>query len=601
MWSSRPLELLTWISIVVLSVRARLDVESGSSYCPPWLDHGNGSCFCKEFKHNRFLCEDNLDIEVQVGNCITWDDSINSTVMTDCPYFSEDLAAVCHDLRYTIPANVTIFNITSYVCSQFNRMGTHCGECISGYGPAPFLNGANIPCAKCHHHNYLWFIILFLQLFMVTVLYFIVVLCECRGASSPLNVMAYFYQIIISALTSNAYAYAQIRCIMQNLTFLYICLNICAFWTLDFFRYSLPAVCVSPSLTNAQVLLFDYLVALFPVVLTLLSYLLISLHDKGMWLIVRAWRPFNIFISRYKKEWNPKQSIISAFATFLLLSYSKLLLTSINLLYGVPVYNNKRNIVSDSPVLYYDSTIEYFGLKHLPYVFLSLSILVTFVIVPPLILILYPTRCFKRLLERCRFKRWHSLSIVMDVFQGWYKDGTNGTYDFRALSALYMVLRISFAGEFILVLMFQYRTRYDSFEWTLPSLVHFALGSFFFAAKPYKKAWMNIVDGLMLILMGTAIIFMIVDDYSFGMDIFLVLLPVLVAGVYLTRRCIVKTKPMRYLETFVKLCSRRNIAEEISDDNDLFGRQCDRINPLQPSLSFDGSRIVSGGSYGSVN
>ena len=39
----------------------------------------------------------------------------------------------------------------------------------------------------------------------------------------------------------------------------------------------------------------------------------------------------------------------------------------------------------------------------------------------------------------------------MDTFQGWCKDGTEGTYDYRPLSALYMILRVGFIGEFLTV------------------------------------------------------------------------------------------------------------------------------------------------------
>ena len=255
------------------------------------------------------MCKDNGDIAgSDVESCVTWDDSINNTVITDCPYFSkEPISEVCHDVQYTIPASVTVSNITSYVCSQFNRMGTHCGECISGYGPAPFLNGANIPCAKCHNHNYLWVIILLLQLCMITVLYFTFVLCECRGTSSPISVMAYFYQVATNSVISNAIMYAKIMFVswMTILSYM-LALNIMAFWNLDFFRFSLPAVCVSPSLTNAQALLFDYIVAFSPVVLTLLSYLFIELHDRGVWLIVRLWKPFNIFIISLQEGLEPQ-------------------------------------------------------------------------------------------------------------------------------------------------------------------------------------------------------------------------------------------------------------------------------------------------------
>jgi hypothetical protein len=73
---------------------------------------------------------------------------------------------------------------------------------------------------------------------------------------------------------------------------------------------------------------------------------------------------------------------------------------------------------------------------------MSLSVTVIFVLLPPLILLLYPTKLFRKFLNCCGFRRLDILHLVMDVFQGWYKDGTEGTYDYRPLSAMYMILKM---------------------------------------------------------------------------------------------------------------------------------------------------------------
>ena len=513
--------------------------SSGDPYCPPWLDHGDGKCYCSEpRKHKDRIHCDQADgsVQVQTGLCLTWDSLTNRTLLADCPYFSTRTSAnesVCHYYIYTVPSTVSHSELNSYVCSPYHRKGLHCGECIEGYGPAPFLNGANIPCADCSKHNYVWMAYLMLHLVMVTVLYYAFLFCEIRGTASPLNVLAYYHQVLINAITSNNFLYAQFICNMRAMGPWYIILTVYSFWNLDFFRYSLQPVCVSSSLSNADVLLFDFIIAFFPVLLTVISYMLIQLHDKGFPVVVCLWRPFHLLTSRYKKDWNPRRSILNTFVTFLLLAYSKFLFTSANLLYGVPVYNNSFHRVRDSPVLYYDTGMLYLGHKHIAYTTLSLVMVVIFVLLPPTLLLLYPTRCFKRCLEKCRFRSWNTLSILMDVFQGWYKDSTNGTADFRALSALYMILRLGFASEFVLVLLFQYRTHYNAFEWTLPSLVHIGLGCLYLTLKPYKKNWMNVVDGLVLILLGVIVVLVIVgDDYTLVLVGLLSSLPTFVVLVY---------------------------------------------------------------------
>ena len=481
--------------------------QSENTSCPPWLDHGNGSCFCGEFLHDLdlFECTENREVLLFPGICLTWDETTGRAVIGNCPYFLQEVPRNLNYSYHSIPANVSSSNLTYFVCSKFNRQGTHCKECIDGYGPAPFLNGANIPCAKCHERNYIWIFYLLLQLLMVTILFFSVLLCEIQGTSSPVSVLAFFHQILVNNILTHSVLYSKIVYQVKPVaTIIYIILTTYGFWNLDFFRYSLPPVCVSSSMSNVHTLLFEYIIAFYPIFLTLISYFFIRLYNMDFRLVIYVWKPFYYLFTRCKDtcQWNPMKSLLNTFATFFLLSYSKILFTSANILSGVKLYDNVQKEVNDSPILLYDSSLKYFGHNHAPYVCLSLSIILIFNIIPPSILLLYPTKCFKLILEKCGFKRRHALAIIMDVFQGWYKDGTNGTRDYRALSALYMILRICVVAGDLIFKMFQYESRLDSLEWNLPLILYVGLGCFFLVVKPYKKSWMNTVDGLVLILLG---------------------------------------------------------------------------------------------------
>ena len=91
--------------------------------------------------------------------------------------------------------------------------------------------------------------------------------------------------------------------------------------------------------------------------------------------------------------------------------------------------------------------------------------------------------------------------MIMDTFQGWYKDGTEGTYDYRPLSALYMLLRVGLVGEFLTVIALSPQSN-GALKWFITGYFHILLGSLFLTAKPYKKKWMNNVDGLILTVIG---------------------------------------------------------------------------------------------------
>ena len=69
-------------------------------------------------------------------------------------------------------------------------------------------------------------------------------------------------------------------------------------------------------------------------------------------------------------------------------------------------------------------------------------IILIFAHFPPLLLLLYLTRLFRKCLICCGFH----------VFQGWYKDETKRTYDYRPLSTLYMLQRMTFSFAYCVYL-----------------------------------------------------------------------------------------------------------------------------------------------------
>ena len=86
-----------------------------------------------------------------------------------------------------------------------------------------------------------------------------------------------------------------------------------------------------------------------------------------------------------------------------------------------------KNLSSRPLVMYYDSTVEYFSEDQLPFAVVSICVGLVFLMFPTCLLMLYPTR-IRKCITCCRFRRWH------EAFQGQYKDGTTGTWDFRIVS-----------------------------------------------------------------------------------------------------------------------------------------------------------------------
>ena len=257
-------------------------------------------------------------------------------------------------------------------------------------------------------------------------------------------------------------------------------------------------MCISKSLKSVDILLFDSITAVYSVVLTFLLYSCKALYDRNYGIVVHLTIPVRRLYRMFNRNWNPKTTCM----TFILLSYSKFLFTSINLLFGVKTYSSDGKVVPNSTVLLYDPSIKFFHSQHIPYALFGMFILLVFVVVPPFVLLLYPTRLFKKCLNCCGFRRWDILQAVVDIFQGWYKDGTEGTRDFRAVSALYFLLRIVFSCLSNIRLLFYSDYPYG---WYIVGLSHIFLGVFFLVSKPYRKNWMNYIDGLLILWIGVLI------------------------------------------------------------------------------------------------
>ena len=207
-------------------------------------------------------------------------------------------------------------------------------------------------------------------------------------------------------------------------------------WNLDFFRMVYSPFCLYPHASTLLILSLDYIIAVYPLVLIIVTYVLVTLHYRNCTLIVYLWKPFEICCIRFQRQWNIQNSLVDAFATFLLLSYMKFVSTSCDLLIPTSLYHSEST--HDTTVLYYDGNVKYFGHKHLPYAVLATVVVLVFIFLPILLLCLYPCLWFQRILNRYHL-RSQALNTFMDAFQGSFKDGTNGTRDYRYFAAVYLI------------------------------------------------------------------------------------------------------------------------------------------------------------------
>ena len=259
-----------------------------------------------------------------------------------------------------------------------------------------------------------------------------------------------------------------------------------------------------------KALVLDYAIGFFPLILLVVTYFLLELHAYNFRPIVWFGRPFHRCIAQFHGHLDVKASIIEAFATFLLLSYTRILCVSFDLLVPTRVYDMYGE--SLGLYLFYDAEIQYFGKEHLPYAILALIIALLFNVLPLMLLLLYPLQCFHHCLGNCML-RWHGLHIFVDAFQGCYKNGTvAGTRDCRYFSAAYLIARI--------MLLAVYATTLSALFYAVGLLILIALAASVAIIQPYRQdlAVYNAVDIVLILTLaacfGSVVCMFMTHTYS---------------------------------------------------------------------------------------
>ena len=441
--------------------------------CPTWmyLSNQTNECVCGVSHHDMVKCNATLN-ETYILDChqMTFDKKLQK-VIAGLTFYGCVNQANPYVIYHRVPANRS--QINEVMCSPFRRGGRLCGACRDGYSPLVYSYQLN--CKQCSNteSKYNWAIFIAIAFIPLTIFYMFVVLFKFNANSPHLHGFVFFAQIIgapanIRALTQGWKFGTIVTFVSKLLATLY------GVWNLDYFRVVYPDICLR--LTTLQVLSLDYAIAFYPLLLILASYMAITLNSR---IQLSPWKPVKRCFLKFRKESSTKLSMIDVFATFLLLAYSKILYINFDLLTPTVPVDPSGNSVGT--FLYLDASYEYFGPDHLPYGVLALILLTIFNIIPFLLLLFYPMKCFQTCLNR--FKLSHlALHTFVDSFAGCYKDGTEpGTRDCRYFAAMFLFLRITIS------IIFQATRTAIAYGWTGMILTAFTV--LLVIAQPYRSKY----------------------------------------------------------------------------------------------------------------
>ena len=251
-------------------------------------------CVCGIKLHKNIICDPSTLTTVVTEKfiCVFFSKELQTTLAGTCPYGSSGV----------LPRNASEIDVpeeSEWFCSHLHRMGHLCGECETNY-TLPIYS-YYLGCVKCESYENGWVKFAAAAFLPLTLFYIIVVTFRISATSPTLNAFIMVNQIIaipsiireiytISLGTSSDKVYS------SNFVIVVI-----AIWNLDFFRSFYGPICLHPDLNYPQVLLLEYAIGLYPLLLLIIfTYFLIKLHDNFA-IIVLLWKPVHRLLAVFRR------------------------------------------------------------------------------------------------------------------------------------------------------------------------------------------------------------------------------------------------------------------------------------------------------------
>ncbi len=459
--------------------------------CPIWTVHNKTShCVCGDSSVEEVHCTLNpYQISVAPCFCMTYSDQLGQVTVGRCIITCTFPLSYHH---HYIPIHTKqLENLNNETCGKLSRTGQLCGECQSGHAP-PVLS-YTLKCVRCTDKDFTanFFKFILLAFLPMTIIYFIVIVFQISITSNRMVVFVFTCQTLTAPYIIKALTHT-----LHNRYFVKLTIEYLSFWNMDLLRNIHDPFCLHPSLNIMQVIALDYVVAVYPMILIVITYIAVSLHDRYS-LVLSAWRPMQRVLMCIRKKWNIRGSLVQAFATFLALSYVKILNVSLQLLN--PVHIHETKYVQQLYYLYSAGTIKYFGPEHMPYGILALLMLLVFILIPTVFLALYPVNCFKNCLG---INNSVTVATFMDAFAGCYR--TQST-DYRPFAAVYFIARI--------LQLLTFGATKDSSILVMTGYYLIFLSIMVYLMEPYADRRQNKLDALLLL--NTATLFLLTPTHTY--------------------------------------------------------------------------------------
>ena len=366
--------------------------------CPPGLklEKSTQQCMChNKFKSYKIVCHaDRYTLEIPAQTWVgKYEESI--VVQKECQYCGNEMI------------EQPIDDTTNKLCTG-NRSGIMCGECIQGYS----LKLGGYDCASCSKSPLVGVVLVVAFTCAGAILVFLLLRLDLTISTGALNGLIFYSNIVYLNndifLPTSKVGGVHLQNAVKILS------TLLAWMNLDF---------------GISTCFFDgyntYISTWMQFVFPLYIWLLILIIVFASW--------YSTIVARITTS-----NTVPVLATLLLLSYAKLLKTSIEVFSSVRLFSLDGELLEI--VWKQDGNIPYLGQYHIPLFLMSLLMVILYIVPFTLLVLLGP---LMRAKSHYRIFRWiHKIKPFLDAFYGCY------TVKYRYWPGLLLLTRVAIIGLF---------------------------------------------------------------------------------------------------------------------------------------------------------
>ena len=234
-------------------------------------------------------------------------------------------------------------------------------------------------------------------------------------------------------------------------------------------------------------------------VLIIITFSLIALHTRNNRTVVLLWWPFQTLLKKTNINIGT-DAVIQAFATLIFIS------SLINNITIYALFESVNTMLSTNftlykTVLYFDTSVEQFSSTHIYCLFTASVLWIFFIILPSILLLVYPTRIYQYLSRFISTRKQLAIMTFAETLNNCFKDGLNGTRDYRSFSGI-MLIFIPLSAIWCWVIDITIASGYQN---PICAFVYFSLLALVVSyIKPLKSVVANISLSFYLTLYGAS-------------------------------------------------------------------------------------------------